>query len=61
MDSAARPVLLDEAFCCRFPDLSFPSAAGWLRGENRTNIGLDVAVAMAVIGPNVKAGWRIAG
>lgn len=54
-------VLLDEALCCRFPDLSLSGAAGWLWGENRTNAGLNVAVAMTVTGPNMKAGWRAAG
>lgn len=53
-------VLLHEALCCRFPGLSFSGTAGWLWDENRTNTGLDVAVAMTVIGPNMKAGWRAA-
>lgn len=62
MHSAARLVLLDEALCCRFPDLSLSGTAGWLWCENRTNTGLDVAVAMVVmIGPNMKAGWRATG
>ncbi len=62
MHSVARLVLLDEALCCRFPDLSLSGTAGWLWGENRTNTGLDVAAGMTVmIGPNMKAGWRAAG
>lgn len=61
MHSLARLVLLDEPLCCRFPELSFSGTAGWLWGEHRTNTGLDVAVAMTVIGPNMKAGWRAAG
>lgn len=62
MHSVARLVLLDEALCCRLPDLSLSGTAGWLWGKNRTYTGLDVAVAMTVmIGPNMKAGWMAAG
>lgn len=57
MHSAARLVLLDEALCCRFSDLSFSGIAGRLWGENRTNTGLDVAVAMTVVRPNMKGQW----
>lgn len=45
--------LLDEAFCCRLPDLSLSSAAGWLWGKNGTDVVLGVAEA--VIGPVGKA------
>lgn len=61
MHSVARLFLLYEALCCRFPYLSLSGTAGWLWGVNRTNTGLDVAVAMTVIGPNMKVGQRAAG
>ena len=61
MHLVGRPVLLDEALCCRFPGLSLSGATGWLWSASRTNTGLDVAVAMAVIGSDMKAGRRAAG
>ncbi len=54
-------VLLDEALCCCFPDLSLSGTAGGLWGKTRTHTGLDVALAMRVTGPNMEAGWRAAG
>lgn len=59
MCSVERPYLLDEALCCRFPDLSLSGTTGRLGGENRTHTGLAVAVTVA--GSNMKAGWRAAG
>lgn len=65
MHSVGKLVLLCEALCCCFPDLSLSGNAWWLWGENRTNTGWDVAVAVAVamtvIGPNMKAGEKAAG
>lgn len=61
MHSVARLVSLDEALSWIFPDLSLSGIAGWLWGENRTNTGSDVAVAMTMTGSDMIAGWRAAG